>query len=297
MSQPPNNWTSTQNISPTDTINSPINAYPQFSEFTPSTYASVPSDSTWNMDSYFKQQPGVILSFASPTANYSNSFMSAPLEMDDDEDDNSDTTDKTFLEQKVSIPSPQITTESSHSHQRPRKESWEEMSIAAEIQSSSKKHSTRSKTQQNNQSGSRSNSSLNSTAGPQLRNVRHRPNLEVEAQTPGRMPGSRASHNMVERNYRTRLNNQFSHLLEVLPADMVAVEIGAGSMSSGDQEKKVSKGEILLLARRYILNLEEAKRILEAEKVEMEKDIRRLRAALIKKGGGALNMISFEGMK
>lgn len=309
LAQPPTNWSLVESVSPTDTVNSPINAHPLFSEFTTSTYKSVPSDSIWNVDSYFKQESGNCSSFASPTPDYHPaftstsvtdapaSFMSAGPAMDEDEDDMSDTANKTFLQREGSISSLQTANEISQSLQTPHEESWGEMSMPNKIQSSSKRHPLRTKTHQQDQSRSRDNSSSSSAIGHQLRSIRLRPNFEVEAQTPESMTGSRASHNVVERNYRTRLNNQFSHLLEVLPVDMIAAETGAGSMNSNDQDKKTSKGEILLLARRYIMNMAESKRTLEAENVEMEAEIRRLRSALSKKGVDSLDMASFVGMK
>jgi len=59
----------------------------------------------------------------------------------------------------------------------------------------------------------------------------------------------RSTHNMIEKQYRTRLNNQFNALFLTLPSEARAFE-------GETDDKKASKGEILLLARRYICDLE-----------------------------------------
>jgi hypothetical protein len=69
---------------------------------------------------------------------------------------------------------------------------------------------------------------------------------------------------MIEKQYRTRLNGQFSSLLDALPLDVVGTEIDSYADSS-DCKRKVSKGEVLVLARKYIQSLEQAKRRLEGD--------------------------------
>lgn len=66
---------------------------------------------------------------------------------------------------------------------------------------------------------------------------------------------SKVSHNMVERKYRNRLNDQFEQLLKVLPAAVVAY--AEGTTMRGQHAQTVSKSETLALAREYICALEE----------------------------------------
>jgi hypothetical protein len=88
----------------------------------------------------------------------------------------------------------------------------------------------------------------------------------------------KTSHNMVEKQYRTRLNGQFSTLLEALPADLVGTEIkGYGWGNSGGTEKKVSKSDVLVLAKRQIELLERQNSGLEGRNGELVEDIQRLK--------------------
>lgn len=79
----------------------------------------------------------------------------------------------------------------------------------------------------------------------------------------------------MEKQYRNRLNAQFELLLGVLPPEIRASSEDGDSneMSTGD--RKVSKAEVLEMAKRYIVNLEGS-----LEATEGERDD--LRAALEK---------------
>jgi hypothetical protein len=77
---------------------------------------------------------------------------------------------------------------------------------------------------------------------------------------------NRASHNLVEKQYRTRLNRQFSALLSAIPNNVI-----------GSPRKAVSKGAVLALAKRYIKALEKSKINLEGNKEVLIGKIRRLR--------------------
>jgi len=71
---------------------------------------------------------------------------------------------------------------------------------------------------------------------------------------------TRNNHNLVEKQYRNRLNSQFDTLLSVLPEAVV------DSRFSGSGEKKVSKAEVLILAKNHISQLEKADSLLKEER-------------------------------
>ncbi|KUJ21424.1 uncharacterized protein LY89DRAFT_433299 [Mollisia scopiformis] len=75
--------------------------------------------------------------------------------------------------------------------------------------------------------------------------------------------GSHRVHNNVERQYRARLNDQYSVLLDALP-----VEITSSHGTDGD--KTLSKIEILDLAKQHIATLEEEEAQLKEEKVMLK---------------------------
>ncbi|OIW33830.1 hypothetical protein CONLIGDRAFT_196606 [Coniochaeta ligniaria NRRL 30616] len=89
---------------------------------------------------------------------------------------------------------------------------------------------------------------------------------------------SRNSHNLVEKQYRNRLNAQFEDLLQVLPESASSGgpspegDGGDGRAKIGDK-KRMSKAEVLDLARQRILYLEE-----ENKKIERENDDLRRRS-------------------
>ncbi|ESA43283.1 hypothetical protein GE21DRAFT_4433 [Neurospora crassa] len=111
---------------------------------------------------------------------------------------------------------------------------------------------------------------------------------------------SRNSHNLVEKQYRNRLNAQFERLLAVLPdsvrssmtmiggcggdPDGVNGNGGGGSVIPGQHpsldfsiERRLSKAEVLDMSRRYILSLEKERDTLEREKEQLMHSIDQLR--------------------
>lgn len=110
---------------------------------------------------------------------------------------------------------------------------------------------------------------------------------------------SRNSHNLVEKQYRNRLNAQFESLLAVLPdslrSSMTMIGGGAGdsdgvngngggSVIPGQHpsldfsiERRLSKAEVLDMSRRYILSLEKERDTLEREKEQLMHSIDQLR--------------------
>ncbi|KIL95858.1 allergen fus c 3 [Fusarium avenaceum] len=99
---------------------------------------------------------------------------------------------------------------------------------------------------------------------------------------------TRASHNLVEKQYRNRLNAQFESLLSALPEQ---VRHGNGGSESGngngdnesdqanDPDRRVSKGEVLEMARKHIEALERERSQLEMENIELHGNIRRLKGS------------------
>jgi hypothetical protein len=144
---------------------------------------------------------------------------------------------------------------------------------------------------QNHNSRRKSSSSSTSAKGQQLRSTNTGPKIDVwekndGASTESSKSGSRISHNMVEKQYRTRLNGQFSSLLGVLPMDGMGEGNGYGG--GGGSERKVSKAEVLVLAKRHIQDLEREKMSLEGDKKALQEDVQRLKGAWVGRGGQIL---------
>lgn len=99
---------------------------------------------------------------------------------------------------------------------------------------------------------------------------------------------TRNSHNLVEKQYRNRLNAHFENLLNALPesvrspgasgADSDGIE-GGGAASADLGERRLSKAEVLEMSRRYIQSLEKERDKLEREREELQGDMARLRSA------------------
>ncbi|KAK1598751.1 helix-loop-helix DNA-binding domain-containing protein [Colletotrichum navitas] len=94
---------------------------------------------------------------------------------------------------------------------------------------------------------------------------------------------TRATHNLVEKQYRNRLNAQFEGLLHALP-EQVRGAAGAGAGNGdesdppqqADQERRVSKAEVLDMARRHIKNLEQEREALHRERGELLRSLETL---------------------
>jgi hypothetical protein len=156
--------------------------------------------------------------------------------------------------------------------------------------SRSGRHSSRIK-EKEQQAPSKRPSISGSSNGHKLRSTRtgQKINYSEEEERTETTKNSKSSHNMVEKQYRTRLNGQFSTLLDTLPPDLVGAEIeGYGRDDSGGAEKKVSKAEVLVLARRHIENLERQKKGLEGTNEVLMEDMQRLKGAWVDMGGQVL---------
>ncbi|KAF4338240.1 Allergen Fus c 3 [Fusarium beomiforme] len=110
------------------------------------------------------------------------------------------------------------------------------------------------------------------------KNTRDKPNDTPEDRR------TRASHNLVEKQYRNRLNAQFESLLNALPEQARHGDGGSGngnedneSDHANDVDRRVSKGEVLEMARKHIQALERERSQLELENLELQGNLRRLK--------------------
>ena len=87
---------------------------------------------------------------------------------------------------------------------------------------------------------------------------------------------ARASHNLVEKQYRNRLNAQFERLLAVLPPP------GSDDDGGGGDDRRLSKAEVLEIARRRIKALEKERDTLRLQKKELAITVGRMRDALVR---------------
>ncbi|KAF6830513.1 helix-loop-helix DNA-binding domain-containing protein [Colletotrichum plurivorum] len=105
---------------------------------------------------------------------------------------------------------------------------------------------------------------------------------------------TRASHNLVEKQYRNRLNAQFEGLLNALP-EQVRGPAGTGGGADGgdesdpqpaDQERRVSKAEVLDMARRHIKSLEREREELQRERGDLLRNLEMMEREMAASRGG-----------
>ncbi|KAI0840648.1 hypothetical protein F5Y06DRAFT_308816 [Hypoxylon sp. FL0890] len=154
------------------------------------------------------------------------------------------------------------------------------------------KHSSRSKKSRQQQvlspgstsSASNSGKSRLRSASRTSKNTHHNPPATAEEQK------SRETHNQVEKQYRNRLNAHFESLLEALPETMQAGEGEDDGESLDLTDRRVSKAEVLDMARRHIQALERECAALEGERDELRNNMERLRWLFGQcEGGDGLN--------
>lgn len=149
------------------------------------------------------------------------------------------------------------------------------------------KHSTRAKTSGKDHHRSFASHELSPTSR-QLRASKpsYPPNRTTfpRAGTNTSQGSERTSHNFVEKQYRTRLNDLFAALLSTIPNDVIAAGVNGYTRGDGRPGKVVSKGAVLALARRHIKALEERGTSLEGEKEILMEKIQRLERVLVKLG-------------
>ena len=117
--------------------------------------------------------------------------------------------------------------------------------------------------------------------------ARHLPNADICSEQ-----NRRSTHNDIEKRYRTGLNNHFSNLLNVLPQEAIAAVLGqSAAMEAGGsyvERKKISKGDVLVIATNYIQTLERDLMILEQDKTRIKEDMSQFTVAKGEMGGGQL---------
>ncbi|KAI0448138.1 hypothetical protein F4803DRAFT_10701 [Xylaria telfairii] len=117
---------------------------------------------------------------------------------------------------------------------------------------------------------SSSNRSKLRSASRTSKNTHHNPPATAEERK------SRETHNNVEKQYRNRLNAHFESLLSALPERMQSADgEEGGDLDAGD--RRVSKAEVLEMARRHIKSLERECAVLEGERDELRDNMERLR--------------------
>jgi hypothetical protein len=89
----------------------------------------------------------------------------------------------------------------------------------------------------------------------------------------------RLNHNLTEKRYRSKLNTQFATLLSALPTDLVVDRdlCHDGGEYSDQRTSKVSKAEVLILAKEHIAALEKTRKALEKENRNLSNDMKHLK--------------------
>lgn len=93
---------------------------------------------------------------------------------------------------------------------------------------------------------------------------------------PGQGPKVRHNHNLTEKRYRSRLNDQFETLLSALPASSVAAIEGGSHGGSEPLGRKISKAEVLILAKEHIQALETSREALQEQNRKLTTDMEQL---------------------
>jgi hypothetical protein len=107
------------------------------------------------------------------------------------------------------------------------------------------------------------------SASRSSKNIDHKPDETADERR------SRNAHNIVEKQYRSRLNARFEGLLGVLPNSVRPPGTG-----DGDGEVRMTKGDVLDMSMTYIRTLENQRSELEKEHEELHTSISRLHTML-----------------
>ncbi|KAI0460338.1 hypothetical protein F5B21DRAFT_451183 [Xylaria acuta] len=156
---------------------------------------------------------------------------------------------------------PQMSPTSGHHHHKKNK---------ASSRQRKSKHSYAGFTPESLTASAASNRSKLRSASRTSKNTHHNPPASAEERK------SRETHNNVEKQYRNRLNAHFESLLSALPERMQSADgEEGGDLDAGD--RRVSKAEVLEMARRHIKSLERECAVLEGERDELRDNMERLR--------------------
>lgn len=124
---------------------------------------------------------------------------------------------------------------------------------------------------------SRRGGSSSNLAVSKISTKRHRKATSTSSATSPSSSGdssrNKRQHNLIEQKYRTRLNKQFDTLLQAIPREVTRI---------GDREepeKKISKGDVLMFAKKYIEELERKQGILEGKSKCLTSEMNDLRGA------------------
>ncbi|KAK4456199.1 hypothetical protein QBC34DRAFT_419938 [Podospora aff. communis PSN243] len=110
------------------------------------------------------------------------------------------------------------------------------------------------------------------SASRSSKNINHKPDETPEERR------SRNAHNVVEKQYRSRLNARFEGLLGALPNSLRSPGTG-----ESDSEVRLTKGDVLDMSMTYIRTLESQRSELEKEHEELNTGIARLHTLLANK--------------
>jgi len=86
---------------------------------------------------------------------------------------------------------------------------------------------------------------------------------------------TKKSHNLTEKKYRNRLNGYFDTLLAAIPKTFEGAD--GGRIRVNIPEKKICKGEVLMLALERIKTLEKQRKLLEEENRTLSRNVERLK--------------------
>jgi hypothetical protein len=245
-----------------------------FSGASTSSNAQSVSQSGWNPN---WRQPN------SQTANISY----VPLSLVHDPLAHGNENDNDEPEPPVSPFTASTTFKSGGSTQLALKEEWGSSKGSKRHSASSKSGRRSSQVKDKDEQSSRKSSTSSNSKGHQLRSTRggHKIKYAGRKDSTESTKVSRNSHNMVEKHYRTRLNGQFSTLLDALPPDVVGSEIEGYVRGDSSAEKKVSKAEVLMLAKRHIENLEHENTSLSGDNKVLQGDVQHLKGIWVRMGG------------
>lgn len=109
---------------------------------------------------------------------------------------------------------------------------------------------------------------------PQQKSLADAKHLKISSSIP-ESSTVRSGHNMTEKRYRSRLNDQFETLLSALPATSVAAMEGSSSRSE-PPGRRISKAEVLILAKEHIRDLEDSREALAAQNRKLMIDMEQL---------------------